>query len=127
MNEEAIFAKAIEIVAGEERDAFITQACGDDQTLRGGVEALLRSHEQASQFLEVPALESSQTSQATNPVSKLERPQQSLRALREWTVPAAPRSGRMSRSREHLRWPGSLCRLQRVSRTSRCLPMVAHR
>ena len=40
----------------EARAAFLAAACGDDAFLRGEVESLLASHEEASGFLEDSAL-----------------------------------------------------------------------
>src|ERR1700730_15486228 len=40
----------------EERDAFLAERCQADDELRQEVEALLTSHEQASRFIEEPAL-----------------------------------------------------------------------
>ena len=57
MNEETIFSEAIQIGDVKRREAFLDQACGDDATLRAGVNALLESHSEAESFLEQPALE----------------------------------------------------------------------
>src|SRR6185295_6439386 len=53
---EQLFHAALEIEPGK-RAAFIDQMCGDDDALRTELRSLLRSHEQADQFIEIPALE----------------------------------------------------------------------
>lgn len=55
MNERDIFLAAIEIADPAQRDAFVEEACDADAGLRAQVQALLRNHAQASQFLETPA------------------------------------------------------------------------
>jgi len=52
-----IFKNAIEIKNPAEQEIYLDNACGDDQILRIEVEALLRSHDQAGDFLIAPALE----------------------------------------------------------------------
>jgi serine/threonine protein kinase len=54
MTEEELFAAALEKHATD-RAAFLDHACAADAGLRGRVEALLRSHEQAGSFLDQPA------------------------------------------------------------------------
>jgi eukaryotic-like serine/threonine-protein kinase len=56
MNEESIFAAALEKGDPAERAAFLDEACAGDPALRREVEALLQSHEKAGCFLEQPAL-----------------------------------------------------------------------
>jgi hypothetical protein len=56
MNEESIFAAALEKGDPAERAAFLDEACAGDPALRREVEALLQSHEAAGCFLEQPAL-----------------------------------------------------------------------
>ena len=53
---ETIFHEARSRDTGTERQAYLDGACGDDADLRSRVEALLASHEQASSFLEDPAV-----------------------------------------------------------------------
>ncbi len=53
---EPIYHAALEKEAGRERSAYLDAACGQNATLRAGVEALLRANEQAGDFLETPAL-----------------------------------------------------------------------
>src|SRR5262252_3052349 len=43
-------------VETEERSAFLTRACAEDDELRREVESLIASHEQASGFIAAPAL-----------------------------------------------------------------------
>ncbi len=50
-----IFAAALELPAGAEREAYLEQACGNEAGLRPRVEALLQAHEAAGAFLETPA------------------------------------------------------------------------
>src|SRR6516164_4735326 len=56
MNEERIFAVALEKSDPAERVAYLEEACAGDSGLRRRVEALLQSHEEAGSFLEQPAL-----------------------------------------------------------------------
>src|SRR5215831_6534941 len=58
MNDEAsnvlvVFAAALELPVGE-RAAFLARECGDDQTLKARVEALLRADSEAGNFMERP-------------------------------------------------------------------------
>jgi eukaryotic-like serine/threonine-protein kinase len=55
MSEETLFAEALAHSDLAARAAFLEQACGGDVALRQRVEALLRSHEQAGNFLDKPA------------------------------------------------------------------------
>lgn len=57
MNEREIFQGALEYSDSAERRAYLDQACGTDAALRARIEALLFSHDSASRFLNVPALE----------------------------------------------------------------------
>ena len=56
MSERTIFLAALEIDDPVRRADYVDQACGEDATLRSEVEALLQSHDQASQFLETPVV-----------------------------------------------------------------------
>ena len=51
-----VFLRAVEIVSPEARAAFLEGACGQDNTLRSRVNALL-DNAQPDEFLEDPALE----------------------------------------------------------------------
>src|SRR5262245_34171112 len=54
MNEATIFAAALE-KAGEERAAYLADACAGDERLRRRVEALLRAHAEADDLLDPPS------------------------------------------------------------------------
>jgi len=51
--EERIFDAALALPASQ-RGAFVAQACGNEATLRGRIEALLREHERAVTTIDVP-------------------------------------------------------------------------
>jgi len=66
MNEEpkdikSIFSEALEKETAKERAAYLDKACEGDGDLRSKVEALLKAHEEAGSFLEVPALDAKVT------------------------------------------------------------------
>src|SRR5215471_9812816 len=63
MTEQEIFEQALDTTL-EGRAAFLEVACADDAPLRRRLEALLRSHADARDFLDVPAVEQLA---ATNP------------------------------------------------------------
>ncbi len=50
-----LFNEALARSTPEERDAYLTEACGGDVALRRQVEALLRSHTEAGDFLKPPS------------------------------------------------------------------------
>jgi serine/threonine protein kinase/Flp pilus assembly protein TadD len=54
MNEEALFAAALEKSSPEERGAFLADACGGDAELRSRVEGLLQAHDNPDSFLDRP-------------------------------------------------------------------------
>src|SRR5262249_2250663 len=54
MTEREIFLAAVEKDSPAERAAYLNEACGADASLHQRVEALLRSHERAGDFMEVP-------------------------------------------------------------------------
>ena len=56
MSERAIFLAALDKDPSE-RSAFLDEACAGNETLRRGVETLLRLHAAPHRFLEVPAVE----------------------------------------------------------------------
>jgi serine/threonine protein kinase/tetratricopeptide (TPR) repeat protein len=62
-----IFLAAVERADPKERESYLRQACGDDAPLRHRVEALLRRHDQADNFLEQPALDPAALLSATPP------------------------------------------------------------
>jgi WD40 repeat protein/predicted Ser/Thr protein kinase len=57
MGERAIFVEAMEKDDPAERAAFLEEACAGDPDLRRRIEALLRSHATAGDFLDMPAAE----------------------------------------------------------------------
>jgi serine/threonine protein kinase len=56
VSEKVLFAEALECATPEARAAYLQAACGTDPALRGRLEALLRSADQAGDFLEEPPL-----------------------------------------------------------------------
>ncbi len=52
----AIFSEALDKPTTEEQAAYLKEVCGNDADLRSKVEALLKAHDEAGDFLEVPAL-----------------------------------------------------------------------
>ena len=52
-----VFSEALEHPQ-QERDAFLERACAGDTALRAEVESLLKSHDEATSFMETPALAS---------------------------------------------------------------------
>ncbi len=57
MNEETLFAAALEMQDSVQRRAFLDQACAGDPALRQQVEELLNSNDEAGGFLNAPAVE----------------------------------------------------------------------
>jgi hypothetical protein len=53
---EALYLAALEREASQ-RASFLAEACAEDEALRREVESLIRFHEQASNFIETPAIE----------------------------------------------------------------------
>src|SRR5262250_1449797 len=51
-----VYDRALDL-CGDEREGFIAEACGDDYDLRREIESLLSAHDDASQFLQAPAVE----------------------------------------------------------------------
>ena len=66
MDEEQIFLKAVGIASSAERAEFLDEACADNGELRQNVEALLRSNEEAGDFLEKPLVVTQARTQATS-------------------------------------------------------------
>ena len=54
---ESIFFAALEKPLGQQRAAFLNQACGNDAELRQRVERMLAAHPRAANFLNAPALD----------------------------------------------------------------------
>src|SRR5438270_335844 len=57
MDERSIFMEALDRDTPAERSAFLSQACAGDTALCHRIEALLRSHEEAGNFLGEPGLQ----------------------------------------------------------------------
>ncbi|HEY7423093.1 MAG TPA: serine/threonine-protein kinase, partial [Gemmataceae bacterium] len=57
MNERSIFFEALDLETPAERSSYLDAVCGGDVVLRQRVEALLRSHEEAGDFLDKTAPE----------------------------------------------------------------------
>ena len=51
---QAVFFAALDLISDEEQDAFVDQACGDNDELRGRVVSLLSAHRDAGRFLGGP-------------------------------------------------------------------------
>jgi serine/threonine protein kinase len=58
---EAIYYTALEKKSPAEQRAYLEEVCGEDKELLGHVESLLKAHEKAGGFLEVPILETEVT------------------------------------------------------------------
>jgi serine/threonine protein kinase/tetratricopeptide (TPR) repeat protein len=56
VNEEALFAAALEKATPADRRAYLAAACGGDADLRARVEGLLRAYENPDSFLDAPGL-----------------------------------------------------------------------
>ncbi len=54
MDEREIFIKALQVDNPVERDAYLTEACGNNVALLRGVEDLLNEHDNLSSFMESP-------------------------------------------------------------------------
>src|SRR5438309_7710058 len=61
MNEQTLFAEALERTDPRDRAAFLDQVCHGDPTLRARIERLLAQHEHAGDFLESSPPSSSPT------------------------------------------------------------------
>src|SRR5215831_6571687 len=61
MNEQTLFAEALERTDPQERAAFLDQACQGEPSLRQRIERLLAQHEHAGAFLEASPLSAVQT------------------------------------------------------------------
>lgn len=75
MNEREIFQEALEHSDPGQRQAYLDHACGGDAALRARIEALLFSHDSASQFLNVPALEQLKPRNDGQPFQTVDFPQ----------------------------------------------------
>ena len=54
---EKIFNVALNINSEEKRNAYLDKACGDDHVIRSRIETLIRSHDEAGDFLETPVID----------------------------------------------------------------------
>ena len=57
-----IFLAAVEKTRPDEREAYLREACGENDALRRQVDGLIRRHEDAGSFLEHPPLDADGTS-----------------------------------------------------------------
>jgi hypothetical protein len=55
MSERELFLAALEHVDPRARALYVDRACAGDAALRARVEALLKSHDEAGSFLDLPA------------------------------------------------------------------------
>jgi len=69
-NLRAIFLKALEIEDREQRNAYLDEACSGDNKLRTDVEALLKAHEKAGDFLESPPVGANVTLDSPSPIER---------------------------------------------------------
>ena len=60
-DEEAIFKAAIKLKTQSERDAYLKGACGNNAELLSRLEVLLKAHDEAGDFLEVPPFDPNAT------------------------------------------------------------------
>src|SRR5438552_12285847 len=67
-----IFLQAAEIASADQRQAFISSACGTDEALRRDVEELLRHQQELGSFLESPAAELRALTQPGSPALREE-------------------------------------------------------
>lgn len=67
MNERVIFDAALEIADPQARRAFVEKACGGDPAMLAAVESLLKSHDAAGSFLDIPIARQMQSATPSNP------------------------------------------------------------
>ncbi|MCX7422074.1 MAG: bifunctional serine/threonine-protein kinase/formylglycine-generating enzyme family protein, partial [Planctomycetia bacterium] len=67
MNERVIFDAALEIADPQARRAFIEKACAGHPEMLAAVESLLKSHDSAGSFLDIPAAQQMQNASPLNP------------------------------------------------------------
>lgn len=60
-NQEGTFNTAVEITDSKRQEAYLEQACAEDDKLQAQVEALLKWHVEAGDLLEIPAVDSNVT------------------------------------------------------------------
>ena len=76
MNERVIFDAALEIVDPQARRAFVEKACAGDPAMLAAVELLLKSHDSAGSFLDIPAAEQLRVADAASVREQLPAPAQ---------------------------------------------------
>jgi len=67
MNERVIFDAALEIADPQARRAFVEKACAGDPAMLAAVESLLKSHDAAGSFLDIPVARQMQSAAPSNP------------------------------------------------------------
>ena len=67
MNERVIFDAALQISDPQARRAFVEKACAGNPEMLAAVESLLKSHDAAGSFLDIPAAEQVKASVSANP------------------------------------------------------------
>src|SRR4051794_34852952 len=82
MSEREVFVAALHLPGPDARREFLDRACGDDDGLRGRVEALLAEHDRLGSFLETPAV-TPQDAAASPPASRRIGPYKLLEVIGE--------------------------------------------
>jgi serine/threonine protein kinase/tetratricopeptide (TPR) repeat protein len=73
--EQSIFLTALELATPAEREAYLRDACGNNEALRAAVAELLAAHERAGNILDVPPVAAGGTMAQDNPgAGSLEQP-----------------------------------------------------
>ncbi|MEO8164524.1 MAG: serine/threonine-protein kinase, partial [Betaproteobacteria bacterium] len=90
MNERELFEGALEISDPVERRTYLDKSCGGDTALRARIEALLASHENASQFLNVPVAEQLGTPAPDDGLSTVDMPWKRRAEVDDDEAPTAP-------------------------------------
>ena len=67
MNERVIFDAALQIADPQARRAFVEKACAGHPEMLAAVESLLKSHDSAGSFLDIPAAEQIQAGAQSHP------------------------------------------------------------
>jgi serine/threonine protein kinase len=67
-DERVVFKAALKIKSPTERVAYLKKVCGSDAELLARVEALLKAHDEAGSFLEVPAIDPNATAEESLPI-----------------------------------------------------------
>jgi len=66
-----VFAEALERQTAEERASYLDEACANDVAMRSKIETLLRAHDEAGDFLEVPNVTLEISSSIEGPGTKI--------------------------------------------------------